>query len=76
MFDLLLTTKPDIHRVLNIFKTMVTDEDILDKEDMQILERIRQFVLSDEVSHFAAAKQLLLHIDRAVRVILPWLACY
>ncbi|KAF9049553.1 ras GEF [Hymenopellis radicata] len=52
-------------RVLNIFKTMVTDEDILDKEDMHILERIRHFVLSDEVSHFAAAKQLLLHIDRA-----------
>lgn len=45
---------------------MVTDEDILDKEDMHILERIRAFAGSDEVAHFAAAKQLLLHIDRAV----------
>ena len=55
-----------VGRVLNIFKSMVLDDDILDKEDFFILERIKEFALSDEVSHFAAAKQLLLHVERAV----------
>ncbi|KAG5651191.1 hypothetical protein H0H81_009544 [Sphagnurus paluster] len=54
-------------RVLNTFKSLVQDEDVLDREDMYILDRIKAFVSSDEVSHFAAAKQLLVHIDRAQR---------
>ncbi|PBK74783.1 ras GEF [Armillaria solidipes] len=52
-------------RVLNTFKSMVSDDDILDKEDMHILQHMKEFISSDEVSHFAAAKQLMLHIERA-----------
>ncbi len=47
---------------------MVSDDDILDKEDMHILQHMKEFISSDEVSHFAAAKQLMLHIERAVSV--------
>jgi hypothetical protein len=53
-------------RVLNTFKSMVSDEDVLEKEDSSILDRMKAFVSSDEVSHFAAAKQLLVLIERAV----------
>ncbi|KAK0464469.1 ras guanine nucleotide exchange factor domain-containing protein [Desarmillaria tabescens] len=52
-------------RVLNTFKSMVLDDDILDKDDMHILQHMKEFISSDEVSHFAAAKQLMLHIERA-----------
>lgn len=46
---------------------MIQDEDVLEKEDLYILDRMKQFVTSDEVSHFAAAKQLSVLIERAVR---------
>ncbi|KAG7443000.1 ras GEF [Guyanagaster necrorhizus] len=52
-------------RVLNTFKSMVLDDDILEKEDVHILQQMKEFISSDEVSHFAAAKQLMLHIERA-----------
>ncbi|KIY72491.1 ras GEF [Cylindrobasidium torrendii FP15055 ss-10] len=52
-------------RVLNIFKSLVVDDDYLDKEDLFILDQIKQFASSDDTSHFAAAKQLVLHVDRA-----------
>lgn len=45
---------------------MITDEDVLEKEDLYILDRIKDFVSSDEVSRFAAAKQLNILIERAV----------
>ncbi|KAF8630943.1 hypothetical protein AX17_005300 [Amanita inopinata Kibby_2008] len=52
-------------RVLNTFKSMVTDEDVLDKEEMFILDRMLEFVKSDEVSHLNAALQLRVNIERA-----------
>lgn len=53
-------------RVINTFKSMITDEDVLDKEDYHILDRIRAFATSDDMVQFAAAKQLVIHIDRVV----------
>ncbi|KAI0826880.1 ras GEF [Trametes gibbosa] len=54
-------------RVLNTFRTMVTDDDILEKEDMYILGRMKEFASDEEVITFAAAKQLLILIERAQR---------
>jgi son of sevenless len=45
---------------------MVQDEDLLDKEDMYILDRMREFLKKDEVYQFAAAKGLLTLIERSV----------
>nr|GAT50613.1 predicted protein [Mycena chlorophos] len=52
-------------RVLNTFKSMITDDDVLEKDDLFILERIKEFVTTDEVAQFPAAKQLLILIERA-----------
>ncbi|TFY81918.1 hypothetical protein EWM64_g2092 [Hericium alpestre] len=52
-------------RVLNTFKTILLDDDCLEKEDMYILDRMRDFVQHEEVMHLAAAKQLLVLIERA-----------
>lgn len=48
---------------------MVVDDDVLEKEDMYILDRVKEFISSEEVNKFAAAKQLLILIERAVRAI-------
>ena len=54
-------------RVINTFRTMITDDDILEKEDMYILDRIREFCLQTEATaSVAAAKQLVVLIDRVV----------
>lgn len=45
---------------------MVTDEVVLEKEDLYILDRIREFVTQEEVYQFAAAKVLLTLIERKV----------
>ncbi len=45
---------------------MVTDDDILEKEDLYILTRMKEFASNEEVVTFAAAKQLLILIERAV----------
>jgi len=45
---------------------MVTDEDVLEKDDMHILDRMKAFVASEEVSRFGAAKLLSAQIERAV----------
>jgi son of sevenless-like protein len=45
---------------------MVGDYDILEKEDMYILDRMREFISDEEVIRFAAAKQLMISIERAV----------
>ena len=52
--------------VLNTFKSMVVDDDVLEKEDMFILERMRGFISNEEVIRFAAAKQMMVLIERAV----------
>ncbi|KAJ7729643.1 ras guanine nucleotide exchange factor domain-containing protein [Mycena maculata] len=52
-------------RVLNTFKSMVVDDDVLEKDDLFILDRMKEFITTDEVSKFPAAKQLLILIERA-----------
>ncbi|KAI0250783.1 ras guanine nucleotide exchange factor domain-containing protein [Lactifluus subvellereus] len=53
-------------RVLNTFKTMITDEDALAEEDLFILDKMKDMVSGPEVTPSAAAKQLLVLIERAV----------
>ena len=47
---------------------MVQDEDILEKDDMYILDRMREFLKQDDVYQFAAAKGLLTLIERSVSI--------
>ncbi|KAI0689705.1 ras guanine nucleotide exchange factor domain-containing protein [Cytidiella melzeri] len=55
-------------RVLNTFRTMVNDDDILEKEDVYILDKIREFcVKAESTASVAAAKQLGVLIDRVQR---------
>ena len=51
------------HSVLNTLRSMVLDEDGLDKE---VIHRMRDFITRDEVYHFAAAKVLLTLLERYV----------
>ena len=46
---------------------MIIDEGIMEKEDYYILDRMKEFISSEEVSKSSAAKQLLILIERAVR---------
>lgn len=46
---------------------MVTDEAVFDKEDMGILDRMVDFLKSDEVCHLNAATSLRCNIERIVR---------
>src|ERR1700720_1934580 len=55
------------YSVMNTFKSMIVDEDVLEKEDMYILDRMRDFISRDEVSTLPAAKQLMILIERSVR---------
>ncbi|KAG0700439.1 ras guanine nucleotide exchange factor domain-containing protein [Suillus ampliporus] len=52
-------------RVLNTLKAMVSDEDFLEKEDMYILNRMKEFLQNEDVSKILAAKQLLSLVERA-----------
>lgn len=52
-------------RVINVFKTMIQDEEILDKDATEILDRIQQFALTAQ-NVMPGAKQLLVSIERAV----------
>lgn len=54
--------------VINTMKSMVTDDGVLEKEDLFILNRMKEFISSDEVSRFAAAKHLMIQIERLVRL--------
>jgi hypothetical protein len=45
---------------------MVWDEDVLEKEDLYILDRMKDFITTEDVSRFPAAKQLMILIERAV----------
>ncbi|KAL5524506.1 CDC25 [Sanghuangporus sanghuang] len=51
-------------RVLNTFKTMVTDDDVLVEDDLYILDRIKDFLLHPEVSASPAAKTTLNIVER------------
>lgn len=48
---------------------MVVDEDVLEKEDMYILDQMKNFIANAEVVRFAAAKQLMILIERAVSAV-------
>ncbi|KAG6336873.1 hypothetical protein ID866_2231 [Astraeus odoratus] len=54
-------------RVINTLKSMVQDQDVLEKEELGILDRISQFVSQDEVVGIPAARQLLIYIKRVER---------
>lgn len=45
---------------------MVVDDDVLEKDDLFILDRMKEFITTEEVARFPAAKQLLILIERAV----------
>jgi len=45
---------------------MVVDDDVLEREDMYILDHIKEFISGEVVNKFVAAKALLVLIDRAV----------
>lgn len=45
---------------------MIVDNDILEEEDSFIFERMKEFISNEDVQIFAAAKQLGIHIERAV----------
>jgi hypothetical protein len=45
---------------------MVVDDDVLEKEDLYILDRMKEFISNEEVIRLAAAKQLMIFIERAV----------
>lgn len=51
---------------MNTLKSMIVDDDVLEKEDLYILDRMKEFISTDGVSSFAAAKQLLILIERTV----------
>ncbi|KAJ7857609.1 ras guanine nucleotide exchange factor domain-containing protein [Mycena olivaceomarginata] len=52
-------------RVLNTFKSMVVDDDVLEKDDLFILDRMKEFLTTNALANFPAAKQLLILIERA-----------
>jgi son of sevenless-like protein len=62
--------------VINTFKSMVVDDDILEKEDMYILDHMKAFISGEQVIKYAAAKQLLILIERAVGVSLNCLGLF
>lgn len=69
-------SNPSCCSVINTFKSMVVDDDVLEKEDMYILNRMKEFISSEEVVKFAAAKQLLILIERAVRIKYTYTSSY
>lgn len=54
-------------RVINTIKSMVQDDEVLERDDTYILDRMVEFVSRDEVITLPAAKQLLVIIKRAQR---------
>jgi son of sevenless len=54
---------------------MIQDEDVLEKEDLYILDRMKAFISTEEVHRSAAAKQLLISIERLVCVSMPPKLC-
>ncbi|KAG1879209.1 ras GEF [Suillus subluteus] len=54
-------------RVINTIKSMVQDDDVLERDEAYILDRMIEFVSHDEVITLPAAKQLMVIIKRAQR---------
>ncbi|TDL15510.1 ras GEF [Rickenella mellea] len=52
-------------RVINTFKTMIADSDVLEKDDNYILERMKGFAFNPDVAQLNARKPLLSLIERA-----------
>lgn len=51
-------------RVLNTFKSMISDEDVLQQEDLVIFGRMKEFLSREEVANVPAAKHLSILIGR------------
>lgn len=51
--------------MLNVFKSMLTIDDILEKEDYYILDRLKQWLQQNAETN-AAAKPVILLIERTV----------
>lgn len=51
---------------------LVVDDDVLEKADLGILDRMKEFIAIEEVARFPAAKQLWTLIERAVGVESPF----
>lgn len=47
---------------------MVTDDEVLEKDDIYILDRVKKFLLDPDVSVAPAAKNLLAAVERKVRI--------
>lgn len=54
-------------RVLNVMKTMINEDEVMEKDDMHIRDRMREFLTSPDVSQAPAAKLILANLDRKVR---------
>jgi son of sevenless-like protein len=55
-------------RVLDIFKSMVADDDVLEKDETFIFGRMKEFLTNEEVANFPTAKQLLTLIELVVGI--------
>ncbi|KZV68788.1 ras GEF [Peniophora sp. CONT] len=53
-------------RVLNTFKTMILDDDVVEEKDLHVLDQLMEFVQHDVVQSMAAGKHLLVQIRRIV----------
>jgi len=51
-------------RVLNTVKTMVVDDEVLEKDDIYILDRMKKFLLDPDVAVAPATKNLLAAVER------------
>ncbi|EIN12823.1 ras GEF [Punctularia strigosozonata HHB-11173 SS5] len=52
-------------RVLNFFRSMLTVDDVLEKDDYYIMDRLKPFLV-EEAQHVSAAKPLQLLVERAM----------
>lgn len=58
-----------------IFKAMICN-DVLEKDDLFILDRMKEFIATEEVARFPAAKLLLILIERTVSALfVPEVSC-
>lgn len=55
-----------VSRVMNAFKSIIQTDDILEKEDMHVLDKIDAFVSSEDASAFPAAKQIKKLIEQRI----------
>ena len=64
--DIFTHQPSNLLRVMNAFKSIVTSDDILEKEDMYVLDKIDAFVSSEHASAFPAAKQIKKLIEQRI----------